>query len=468
MSCDVVPAPRFSALLSDESLCLPSSAPVLLGKAFADNAVRWAVRPLLARLRAKAAPLRKNTVLRESAVLIGDPKDHPELAKVDARLRRKIRALGGEGYLLSTGMDGVRLVAESPAGVFCGVHTLLQMLDGRALPRVEIADAPAFPFRGIHLPARHPERLPQLKRLIAEELPRQKANAFVMEIGYGYAFKSHPEIKAEKQFSRSQIRQLVRLARENNVKLIPLLNCYGHQSWRTERIGALLRAYPEFNETPDGSKIRYCANWCPSNPDVYAVVFDLLDELIDVFEADSIHLGMDEVFEFGQCPRCKGKTPAESFALAVNTLYDHVARKRGVKMLIWGDRLIDGKKTPYNKMNGARNQTHPARDMIPKDILLCDWHYHLHRSYPSIDQFEKAGFDYVICGWQKPRAVDALFAYAFRHGKRHLRGCLATNWHGGQAELDYLLDGVARDDRVRSAGECFRKSVRMAWSGPAR
>ncbi|MFW6107593.1 MAG: hypothetical protein ACOC70_00200 [bacterium] len=116
-------------------------------------------------------------------------------------------------------------------------------------------------------------------------------------------------------------------------------------------------------------------------------------------------------------------------------------------------------------MDGARNGTHPARDHIPKDILLCDWHYHLHPSYPSVDQFEQAGFDYVVCGWRKPRAVDALLRYAFEHGEEHLQGCLATNWYGGERELDYLIDGKAESDQIRAAGECFRRSMRAVSAG---
>lgn len=122
------------------------------------------------------------------------------------------------------------------------------------------ADEPAYPFRGIHLPAGNPERLPQLRRLVSEELPRRNANVFVMSIGYHFEFESRPEVREERRFTRSQIRDLVRLARRNGVRVIPLVNCYGHQSWRDERIGALLRAHPEFSETPDLSDIQYCAN----------------------------------------------------------------------------------------------------------------------------------------------------------------------------------------------------------------
>jgi hypothetical protein len=39
------------------------------------------------------------------------------------------------------------------------------------------------------------------------------------------------------------------------------------------------------------------------------LIFDLLDELLDAFDVDAMHVGMDEVFLIGddKCPRCRGK-----------------------------------------------------------------------------------------------------------------------------------------------------------------
>ena len=49
-------------------------------------------------------------------------------------------------------------------------------------------------------------------------------------------------------------------------------------------------------------------------------------------------------------------------------------------MLMWGDRLLDGKKMRYGKWEAAANGTAPAIDRIPKDIILCDWHYEIRRA----------------------------------------------------------------------------------------
>src|SRR5690606_24394606 len=98
---------------------------------------------------------------------------------------------------------------------------------------------------------------------------------------------------------------LVNICKKHNIELIPQINLLGHQSWASE-VTKLLEVYPQFDETPgvimpekyewpnaDGL---YCKSYCPLHPEVHGVVFDLVDEIIEVFEAKSFHAGMDEVF----------------------------------------------------------------------------------------------------------------------------------------------------------------------------
>ena len=94
------------------------------------------------------------------------------------------------------------------------------------------------------------------------------------------------------------------------IRLIPQFNCLGHQSWSKTTL-PLLTKYPEFDETPGqfpGNTNIYCRSWCPQHPEVNQLVFALVDELVDAFEADAFHVGMDEVFLIASehCSRCKG------------------------------------------------------------------------------------------------------------------------------------------------------------------
>ena len=245
--------------------------PVLLGKSLAAIEHQWVPRPLLRRLREKPAiqPAiveSAGAALAAPSILIGKPGDHRELAALAKELGSKAgRTSAGEGYVLATGPQGVRIAAESPAGAFHAVQSLLQTMGGgTAVPEMKAADAPDVPFRGMHIRARDPRDIPILQRFIREVLPRLKANTVILEINYGFRFRSHPEINEDTMLDEAQAQGLARLCRENGIKLIPMINCFGHQSWHRS-IRGLLRAYPQFNETPcKPDSIMY--SWCASDP----------------------------------------------------------------------------------------------------------------------------------------------------------------------------------------------------------
>ena len=120
----------------------------------------------------------------------------------------------------------------------------------------------------------------------------------------------------------------------------------------------------------------YCLSYCPLHPEVHDVVFDIVDEVTAVFEAHAFHAGMDEVFYLGddKCPRCQGRDKAELFAGEVTAIRNHLALQ-DKELWIWGDRLIDGKTTGIGLWEASYNNTHRAIDMIPKDVVINDWHY---------------------------------------------------------------------------------------------
>ncbi|MDZ7316503.1 MAG: family 20 glycosylhydrolase, partial [candidate division KSB1 bacterium] len=225
---------------------------------------------------------------------------------------------------------------------------------------------------------------------IEKQLPALRqlgVNVLVAEVDYGFKFKSHPELRGSKNpITKGGARRFTKACRRQNILLIPQFQCFGHQSWAKETFPLLTR-YPELDITPKAfpnNERIYCREWDPMNPRVYEIVYKLIDELLDAFQADYFHVGMDEVFLIGHelSPSTRGKDPAEVFAKAVNDLHRHIVRKRGRQMLMWGDRLIDGTVFDYGEWESSKNGTAGAVDKIPKDIIICDWHYELRDSYP--------------------------------------------------------------------------------------
>ncbi|HET6251066.1 MAG TPA: family 20 glycosylhydrolase [Tepidisphaeraceae bacterium] len=310
-----------------------------------------------------------------------------------------------------------------------------------ALVAADPATKPTGAWKGIHLSAYGGRGLVQLAGQIPK-LAGMGLNTLIVEVGYAFDFRSHPELSDGGNISAKQAKSLSATCREHHVRLIPGFDCLGHQSWSKTTM-PLLKKYPEFDETPGqfpGNKGIYCRSWCPRHPKVNETVFALLDELVDAFDSDAIHVGMDEVFIISSefCPRCKGTSPADSFALAVNDLHDHVVGKRKLEMLMWGDRFVDGKATRYGKWEASENGTFPAIDKVPKDIVLCDWHYEKRDDYPSIAQFLKKGFRVWPCGWKDVAATKALMSAEHKNASPRMLGHLCSTW--GSVSIDKLAE----------------------------
>lgn len=298
------------------------------------------------------------------------------------------------------------------------------------------ASQPAW--HGVHVIIRSPAAAAELESLLPA-LARAGVNVLIVEVNYSFAYDSRPELRDATVVDKTRAASLARACRAVNIRLIPQFSCLGHQSW-AEHTFPLLTRYPDLDETPGqfpGNKGIYCRSWCPQHPRVLELVLPMLDELINAFDADALHVGMDEVFLLGSehCPRCRGGNRAELFARAVKDLHAHVVTRRGREMLMWADRLLDADATGYGEWEAARNGTHPAVDLVPKDIILCDWHYEPLDKYPgkpadytSIPLLLGKGFRVWPAGWKNPDAVQALVESARRHRTEAMLGYLTTTW----------------------------------------
>ena len=307
-----------------------------------------------------------------------------------------------------------------------------------------------LPVRGLAIAAPNPNSLDLFLRFIDEELAPAHFNLLILRVDWNYAYESHPELRDQNPLTKADVGKIVALCQKHGIKLAPQINLLGHQSW-SKTTHALLREYPQFDETPhvltenytswpnpDGL---YCKSYCPLHPDVHKVVFALIDEITEVFETDYFHAGMDEVFYIGddKCPRCSGRDKAELFAGEVSKIQNHLALT-GKRLMIWGDRLIDGKTTGMGMWEASMNNTHRAIDMIPKDVFICDWHYE--RADQSAVYFAMKGFDVATCPWRRPEIaltqLNDMIDFrkkSARQMSRHFQGIITTVWSGAEGFL---------------------------------
>ena len=291
----------------------------------------------------------------------------------------------------------------------------------------------AKPWRAVHLLDYNSDVALEALGQNLGKLADMGINTVILEVDYNFAFKSHPELRrGSNPITRDGARKFAATCRKLGIRLIPEFQSLGHQSWQGETF-PLLTVYPLFDITPGafpGNQGVYCREWDPLNPAVTKIVFQLMDEIIDAFRADAIHVGMDEIFLLGSelSPSTKGQNPAALFAKAVNDIHQHLVRERHVEMLMWGDRLIDGKNNDFGEWESSMNGTAAAIDMIPKDIIVCPWHYEPRDAYPSIPMFLDKGFRVLPAGWNKLEATTALIAYSRQYDDPKLLGYMFTTW----------------------------------------
>ncbi len=258
-------------------------------------------------------------------------------------------------------------------------------------------------------------------------------NTAILEVDYQFSFDSHPELRqGDNPITKTGALEFARQCRKNGIQLWIEFQCLGHQSWAKNTF-PLLTVYPELDLTPGafpGNEGLYCREWDPTNPKVNEIVFALLDELIDAFEPDGIHVGMDEVFLLGseKSPNTFGQDPAALYARVVSEFHDFIVKKHGLEMMMWGDRLIDSKVYTYGDWEASSNGTAPAIDLIPKDIIIADWHYELRESYPSLQMFIDKGFRVLPTSWRNIEASNAFFKEALRIENPKVVGILFTAW----------------------------------------
>lgn len=309
-------------------------------------------------------------------------------------------AIPTDGYKLEITKDKVTICAGNLRGFVCGAETFIKLLRDDCVPVVTISDSPAKAFRGVHLFIPSEAQMDFARRLIKYMISPMGYNTIIMQVSGGMVYERHPKISqafanaiemhkkglwpafphsgiAEgKPITKAQLKEFLEYIKGFGIDVIPEVQSLGHVQYMTH-------AYPEIAEIPEKEEKEnvdtreedllpsqfYRHSYCPSNERSYEILFDIIDEIIEVFEPrEFVHMGHDEVREIGVCKICKHKDPAQLFAQDVTRIHDYLASK-GLKMMMWADMI-----QPVTKY-----QTPPAIDMIPKDIVMLDfiWYFHL-------------------------------------------------------------------------------------------
>ena len=138
----------------------------------------------------------------------------------------------------------------------------------------------------------------------------------------------HVESGGGKVLSVSELAEIRDYAYARGIEIIPEMPCLSHAEY-------LLYNHPEFAEVAEDHFPEVC---CPSNPDYYKMLFEIFDDMIEIFRPKRINVGHDELYVLGRCPRCKGKKAADLLLGDITKIHDFLA-SRGVKTMLWGDKV---------------------------------------------------------------------------------------------------------------------------------
>lgn len=241
---------------------------------------------------------------------------------------------------------------------------------------------------------------------------RASTSVFSMPAGEGYS----PELMAG----------WVRHAEENGIQLIPVVSLLAHAELFFANPG--LESLSE--EAPAG--IKRASSFCLSNPATRDFLERHVSELCRIFKGPYFHVGFDESWNFGRCPRCRPKVAADGgdalFIEFVRWAND-LCRKNGKRMVMWDDQF----------------GFHPsALGKIPSDVVFEHWNYtphvsgrgtrfnfggHFRRDW--LADYAALGHDALTVPWQEAENIRTMVAYGARN---RTRGFLVTNWENMQHE----------------------------------
>ena len=148
----------------------------------------------------------------------------------------------GEGYTLQVTPAKIVITAATDHGMFNGSRTLRQLLQGGVFAACEIADSPAFPWRGYMVDVgRNYQSMPLLKQQI-DKMADYKLNVFQFhfteDIAWRWEAPGFPALTADSNMMRQKgryytsadIHELMRYCAERHILFVPEIDMPGHSA----------------------------------------------------------------------------------------------------------------------------------------------------------------------------------------------------------------------------------------------
>ena len=343
----------------------------------------------------------------------------------------KLSNLGSEGYSLNVSKNSILISSLTINGIFYGIQTLRQLLPPEIeseeqihnvswkIPCVNIKDYPRFPWRGFMFDvSRHFYPVKTIK-LMLDMLAFHKMNVFhwhlINDQGWRIEIKKYPKLtevgskRKESQingwlskeydgkyhegyYTQEEIKDIVKYASERFIKVNPEINMPGH-------VISALASYPELSCKGGQFEVwtKFGINkdiYCAGNEKVFEFLEDVIDEIVELFPSDIIHIGGDEApkSRWKECDKCQKRIQDENLkdthelqVYFTNRMLKYIKSKGKIIMgwnEILGDNLDDSAHVQFWFKGMKKALTHMRKGR--KFVMSQFYHVYLDYNYGLI------------------------------------------------------------------------------------
>jgi hexosaminidase len=367
-----------------------------------------------------------------------------------------------EAYVIEI-TQTLTIYSQTKRGALYALSTLSAMIESDEMTQSLLFDYPACPVRGYRAFIPGVANMTQFKQTL-DFMAEYKYNTLMLEIGGAMAYKRRPEINRHwveycKELTKvsdrthdiqhrtypwhknsihvdngfgtfmtqEEMKEIIKYCDDRCIEIIPEVPSLSHCDY-------LVGTYPEINERADD---KHPDTYCPSNPKSYEILFDILDEITDVFKPRYINIGHDELYTIAICPLCKEKDPVDLFVRDINKINTYLAGK-GVKTILWCEKLFEKESLDGDPAGGGAYKSPGDIAYVPplieclgkisKDVIMLHWYWR----YLNYDQ-EKRVIDH---GYQMYLGnFSALHMQDFRKRMNlGISGAFVSNWGSYQPE----------------------------------
>lgn len=291
---------------------------------------------------------------------------------------------GHDGYAVNVEPDRVELVAHDRRGLGYAVTTYEQMGPGCG----RLVDFADLAVRGVHLDLKGPMPRLEFLRALIERLGRLRVNTLLLEYEDKFPYAGVPDVTAAEALDGTGLRELLSLAAEWSIEVIPLVQCLGHLEYA-------LRS-PAYASLAEDAHLQQV---CPLHPDALRPFAAMLEELLAAHpDATAVHIGGDEPWSLGRCPRCReyaGRHGRPALYLHHVVPAARLVAEHGLRPILWDDVF-------------HRERCPELVDALPERTEIMSWEYHVHAERTAHVRWGRAPFVAPRRAWRRPELLPKL------------------------------------------------------------